>query len=345
MSARGGIDLGGTKIQAVILNGRGTVVGDARRQTPMEGGPPAVAAEMAGALADAADAAGVELTSLGSVGVGSPGVIDTRRGTVANARNLNDWIEPFPLARELSKAVGGAPVTIGNDVSVATEAEFLIGAGKPYKSLLGVFWGTGVGGGIVLDGKMWTGRGAAAEIGHIVVKKDGAQCPCGRLGCLEAYAGRGSMEAKARREVERGRKTSLFKIMEHKGRARLSSGVWAKAIEEGDELATELVDRAISYLGAGIGSAVNLIDPEAVVIGGGMGVRFGEAYLERIREATMPHVFADERPPALLVAALGDLGGATGAALLKPARPRPARRSAGGGGGGNGGSSRSRARR
>jgi glucokinase len=338
MSARGGIDLGGTKIQAVIVNGRGTVTGDARRQTPMEGGPPAIAAEMAGALADAAEAAGVEMSALVSVGVGSPGVIDSGAGTVASARNLNDWIEPYPLSKVLSKAVGGAPVAIGNDVSVATDAEFKLGAGKPYKSVLGVFWGTGVGGGIVLDGKPWTGRGAAAEIGHVVVKKDGALCPCGREGCLEAYAGRGSMEAKARREMEHGRKSELFKIMERKGRTRLSSGVWEKAVEDGDELAIDLIERAISYLGAGIGSAVNLIDPEAVVIGGGMGVRFGESYLERIRDAMMPHVFADERPPALHVAALGDLGGATGAALLSPPKARPARRSAGD-------SARSRARR
>jgi glucokinase len=338
MSARGGIDLGGTKIQAVVVNGRGTVIGDARRATPTTGGPPAVTAEMAGALADAAEAAGVKTSSLLSVGVGSPGVIDAQAGTVASARNLSDWIEPFPLARELSKAVGGAPVSIGNDVSVATDAEFKLGAGKPYKSVLGVFWGTGVGGGIVLDGKPWTGRGAAAEIGHIVVKKDGALCPCGREGCLEAYAGRGAMEAKARREADHGRKTDLFKIMEKKGRTRLTSGVWAKAIEEGDELAIELVDRAISYLGAGIGSAVNLLDPEAVVLGGGLGVRFGPAYLDRLKDAMMPHVFADDRPPDVLVASLGDLGGATGAALLRPARARPARRSAGD-------AARSRARR
>src|SRR4051794_9103432 len=114
MSARGGIDLGGTKIQAVILNGRGAVVGDARRQTPMEGGPKAITAEMAGALIDAAGAAGVEASSLASVGVGSPGVIDARRGTVESARNLSDWIEPFPLARELRKAVGGGPGGLGH---------------------------------------------------------------------------------------------------------------------------------------------------------------------------------------------------------------------------------------
>ena len=314
-AARGGIDLGGTKIQAAVVSGRGRVLGSARRQTPVEGGPPAVAAEMAGALRDAASEAGVD--SFSGVGVGSPGVIDTDAGTVSNARNLTDWIEPYPLAAELGSMLD-APVALGNDVQVATDAEFRLGAGKPYRSILGVFWGTGVGGGIILDGKPWLGRGAAAEIGHIVVKKNGARCGCGRDGCLEAYAGRGMMEAKARREHEDGRKTSLFKIMEKKGRTRLASGVWAKALEEGDELAIELVDRAVSYLGAGIGSAVNLLDVEAVVIGGGLGVRFGAPMVERIREASMPHIFADDRPPHMHVAALGDLGGAIGAALLAP---------------------------
>ena len=339
MTARGGIDLGGTKIQAVVVNGRGTVVGEARRPTPTSGGPPAIAAEMAATLEEAAEANGLDAKKIDSVGVGSPGAIDVANGTVSSARNLDGWIEPYPLARELGKLLG-APVAIGNDVQVATDAEFKLGAGKPYKSVLGVFWGTGVGGGIVLDGKPWLGRGAAGEIGHIVVKKDGAQCPCGRTGCLEAYAGRAAMEAKARREHEDGRKTELFKVMEKKGKERLASGVWARAVRDGDELAIELIDRAIDYLGVGIASAVNLLDVDAVVLGGGMGVRFGETYLDRLRERMLPHVFADDRPPDLHVAALGDLGGAVGAALLAPSRPRPARRSAGGGG-----TTRSRARR
>jgi glucokinase len=327
MSGRGGIDLGGTKIQAVVVNGRGTVTGESRRPTPTSGGPAAVTIAMAETLTDAAERAGVATASLTGVGVGSPGVIDAREGTVANARNLSEWIEPFPLSRELGGMVG-AGVAIGNDVQVATDAEFKLGAGKPYRSVLGVFWGTGVGGGIVLDGRPWLGRGAAAEIGHIVVKKGGAQCPCGRYGCLEAYAGRAAMEAKARREAEDGRKTDLFKIMEKRERTRLTSGVWARAVKEGDELAIELVNRAIDYLGAGIASAVNLLDVDAVVLGGGLGVRFGAEYLEQLRDAMMPHVFADDRPPDLHVAALGDLGGAIGAALLAPARQRPARRSA-----------------
>jgi glucokinase len=210
----------------------------------------------------------------------------------------------------------GAPVAIGNDVSVATAAEFKLGAGKPYQSILGVFWGTGVGGGIVLDGREWNGRGAAGEIGHVVIKAGGAQCPCGRHGCLEAYAGRASMEARARRKVEDGEKTKLFEIMEERGRDRLTAGIWFRALEAGDELAGEIVDRAVKALGAGVGSALNLLDVDAVVIGGGLGVKLGEPYAKRIEEATMPHLFASDRPPAVHVAALGDLGGAIGAALL-----------------------------
>jgi glucokinase len=150
----------------------------------------------------------------------------------------------------------------------------------------------------------------------MVIKRDGRRCPCGRRGCMEAYAGRGAMEAQARKEHEKGRKTRLFKLMESRGRTRLTSAVWWHAVEHGDKLAVELIDEAIAALGAGIASAVNLLDPEAVVIGGGLGVRFGQPYVERIREAMLPHLFNDAHPPAIDVAALGDLGGALGAALL-----------------------------
>jgi glucokinase len=124
------------------------------------------------------------------------------------------------------------------------------------------------------------------------------------------------MEARAREKHADGHKTDLFKLMEHHGRTRLTSGIWARALEHGDKLATELIDEALEALGAGIASAVNLLDCETVVIGGGLGVRFGEPYVERIRAAMQPHLFVDERPPAVKLAALGDLGGALGAALL-----------------------------
>jgi glucokinase len=205
---------------------------------------------------------------------------------------------------------------VGNDVDVATNAEFKLGAGKPYDSLLGVFWGTGVGGGVILDGKPWTGRGAAGEIGHMVVKRGGRRCPCGRKGCMEAYAGRGAMEAEARREHADGAKTKLFKIMEERGRDRLTSGIWERALHHEDELAEQLIDQAIEAIGTAGGAAVNLLDVEAIIVGGGLGVRFGQPYVERIGKEMHKHLFVDERPPAMHVAQLGDLGGAIGASLL-----------------------------
>jgi len=315
MSARGGIDLGGTKIQGVVVDADHQVLGQSRQPTPMTGGPQDVADAMAATLRDAARQAGLETSELAGAGVGSPGDVDERAGTVSSARNLPGWEGTFPLARALSEAIG-TNVVVGNDVQVATNAEFELGAGRPYDSLLGVFWGTGVGGGLILDGRPWLGRGAAGEIGHMVVVDGGALCGCGRRGCIEAYAGRGSMEARARERQAAGAKTKLFKIMESKGRARLTSGVWAKALAAGDPVAVELMDAAVEALGAGIASAINLLDVEAVIIGGGLGARLGAPYAERIAQAMRPHLFVDQRPPAVDSAALGDLGGAIGAAML-----------------------------
>jgi glucokinase len=319
---RGGIDLGGTKVQAVVVGDRFAVKGKARRPTPTVGGPADVAAEMAAAMRDAAEAAGVETSALAGVGVGSPGAVDADAGTVAGAGNLPDWRDAFPLRSELEEALG-TPVALGNDVELAAEAEFHLGAGKPYDSLLGVFWGTGIGGGIVLDGKPWRGRGAAGEIGHVVIKPNGAPCTCGGRGCVEAYAGRGALEQRARKLVGRGRKTILFHLMERKGRTRLTSAVWARALEKGDKMATELIDHAIESLGPGIASVLNVLDVEAVVLGGGLGVRLGEPYRLRIEKAMLPYLFTRNDPPPMMLAELGDLGGAIGAARLVEKRPAP----------------------
>lgn len=313
--ARGGIDLGGTKIEAVVVDGENNVLGTARHPTPTTGGPEDVARAMAAAIHEACVSAGLEPSALKGVGVGSPGGVDETTGVVSSARNLPGWENSFPLGDTLSGALG-TRVLVGNDVQVATEAEFELGAGRPYRSLLGVFWGTGVGGGLVLDGRPWLGRGAAGEIGHTVVKIGGAQCTCGRRGCVEAYAGRASMEARARRRVAAGHHTILFKLMEERRRTRLTSAVWAHALEDDDRVASRIIGRAVQALGAGIASAVNLLDVEAVIIGGGLGVRFGQPCVERISAAMQPHLFHDDRPPEMHVAALGDLGGALGAALL-----------------------------
>ncbi len=313
--AIGGIDLGGTKIQAVVVDARHEVLGQARRETPASGGPDAIVAEMAAALGEASDAAGIETDSLLGVGVGSPGTVNAPAGTVAQASNLSEWSKPFPLSQRLEEALG-TRVALGNDVQVAVDAEFALGAARHHDSVLGVFWGTGVGGGLVLDGKPWLGRGAGAEFGHMVVEQGGARCPCGRRGCVEAYAGRGAMEDRARKLAGKGRETVLFEIMEERGRTRLRSGIWSRALDRDDELAHELMGRAVEALGAGIASAVNLLDIGAVVIGGGLGTRLGEPYVKKISKAMRPHLFVDDRPPEVSLAALGDLGGAIGATLL-----------------------------
>ncbi|HEX4564488.1 MAG TPA: ROK family protein [Solirubrobacteraceae bacterium] len=312
-SPSGGIDLGGTKIEAAVFDDAHTVLGAARRATPTSGGPPAVAREMELALRAAAAAAALEPSELAGVGVGSPGTVED--GSVSNARNIPGWEGSFPLAATLADALG-CRVEVGNDVQVATDAEFRLGAGKPYSSMLGVFWGTGVGGGLILDRKPWRGRGGAGEIGHVVVKINGARCTCGRRGCMEAYAGRASMEARARKLVEKGHATDLFKLMAEHEHTRLTSAIWARALERRDQLAISLIDRAVQALGAGVASTVNVLDVEAVIIGGGLGMRLGEQFAQRISTAMKPHLFIDSRPPSVHPAGLGDLGGAIGASLL-----------------------------
>jgi glucokinase len=138
---------------------------------------------------------------------------------------------------------------------------------------------------------------------------------------MEAYAGRAAMEAKAREEVADGASTDLFKIMEKHNHDRLTSGIWERALNQGDELTEQLIDRAVKALGAGIASAANLLDPEAVILGGGLGVRFGETLGPKIQKRMMKSLFTDSKPLDFKVAALGDLGGAIGASLLVAREP------------------------
>lgn len=312
---KGGLDLGGTKIQAVVTDGGATVVGKARRDTPRRGGPEAVMHELAEAMRAALDAAGVEPMALSGIGVGVPGSIDPRHGVVVQVANIEGWKEPYALGPALAEELG-RPVTVGNDVNVAVEGERQFGAGRGFDSFLGVFWGTGVGGGIVMDGRVLTGRGSTGEIGHVCVKPGGRRCACGLRGCVEAYAGRGALEARARTEA-RKRKTALLEIGAKRGRERLTSGVWLRALEQGDEVAQELLEQAVTALGVAIGSAVTLLDVEAVVVGGGLGERLGTGWLQRVEEAANEHTFF-RQPPAYVLAELGDLGGAIGASLVAP---------------------------
>ena len=252
---------------------------------------------------------------LAGIGVGAPGSIDVETGTVLKVANIDGWDAPFPLGPALADELG-RPVRIGNDVNVAVEAERRFGAGRGYDSFLGVFWGTGVGGGIVMDGRHLVGRGSAGEIGHVCSKPGGRRCNCGLDGCVEAYAGRGALEERAR-ELAKQRPTILFDLMEKRGRDRLTSGVWLRALQAGDKVAEELILRAVQALGVGIGAAVTLLDVEAVVIGGGLGERLGPRLAGSDRGGRERATRSSESTPVYRLAELGDLGGAIGASLLE----------------------------
>jgi glucokinase len=308
-----GVDLGGTKIQVAIVRNR-RVMAEPRVATPQVGKGEQVVAAIVDAIDEGLKSADATRDDLGGVGIGSPGVI-SEDGTVRGAANVPGFESKFALGPELSKALDGVSVSVDNDVRVASVGEHKRGAGRPFRDLLVVAVGTGVGGGLILGNRLRRGRGAAGEIGHTVVKDGGRQCGCGRFGCLEAYAGRRSIEAAARRRLERGEKTTLFEIMKHKGRDRVTSGVIAKALEEGDRVTTHLVDEAVWALGVALGSAQNLLDLEAIVLAGGLADRLGDPFTARVREAIAPHVFATYEPQ-VVSSELGDLSGAVGAAIL-----------------------------
>jgi len=309
-----GVDLGGTKIQTVVLRNR-KVAGSARVSTPQTGAEDVVSV-IAQTVRDAAEEADMAVEDLAAVGIGSPGRIDVATGTVSGSPHVNGFADPVPFGPMIAQALGGGPkVLVDNDVRVATLGEFKRGAGRGRRNFLGVFVGTGVGGGLVLEGKLRNGRGAAGEVGHMVARHGGRRCGCGRRGCMEAYASRHSMEATARRWADRGKKTALFAIQKEKHRPWLTSSVFAAALERKDAVAVRLIDEAVWALGTVLASVQNLLDLEAIIVGGGLGDRLGAPFVERIEREMQPHLFVPERPPELLTTELGDLGGAVGAAV------------------------------
>jgi predicted NBD/HSP70 family sugar kinase len=309
-----GVDLGGTKIQTVLVRSR-RVVAKARVLTPQTGAADVIEA-IAGTVKASLEEAGATRSEVSRVGIGTPGEVDAAEGLVSLAANVPGFADRVELGPQVSRLLGRIPVVLDNDVRVAVLGEYRRGAGRPFRNFLGVFVGTGVGGGLVLEGKLRNGRGASGEIGHTVVKDGGRPCACGRRGCLEAYAGRGSIERHARALAAGGKKTALFDIMASKGRDRLTSGVIAAALARKDGMAERLIDDAVWALGIALASAQNLLDLEAILVGGGLGDRLGQPFVDLVAKAMRPHLFVKDNPPALLCTELGDLAGAIGAAEL-----------------------------
>jgi glucokinase len=310
-----GVDLGGTKIQVVVVNAK-RVVGSARVATP-QGGVDEVTATIVSTIRAALASAGEAASRLRAIGIGTPGAVHDDGG-VSNSPNVPGFegADPVPLGAMASKTFGEVPVTMDNDVRVAIVGEYHRGAGRPYRDVLGVFVGTGVGGGLILEGKLRHGRGAAGEIGHTVVKDGGRLCGCGKRGHLESYAGRKSIEATARRRAATGAKTDLFDIMRARGRDRVTSGVIARALAKGDRVTVALIDDAVWALGIALANVQNLLDLEAIIVGGGLGDRLGKPFVDRVTEAVLSRLHVPESPPTILPTELGDLSGAVGAAVL-----------------------------
>ena len=301
-----GIDLGGTKVMAVLVE-NGEVLAKAKRPTPATGGPAAVIAAMV-AAAHKVDPDG---TAAG-IGIGAPGPVVPGTGVLPAAPNLPGWDHDVDIAGQMSAALGGRPVKLDNDVNVGTLAEWKLGAGRGTDDPLGVFAGTGVGAGLILDGRLRQGpRGLAGEIGHTFVAFDQLHGASVGRGELEDYAGRRSLQ----RWVEAAPPEESAFMRGLMGEGRLKSKAWAEGVEAEDPLTLRLVDRAASALSAAIASVITLVDVERVVLGGGFAERLGEPFRQRLDAEVAARAFAGQTAP-VVAARLGDTGGAVGAALL-----------------------------
>jgi glucokinase len=316
-----GMDLGGTKILAAVVDETGQIIAEAKLQTKAEKGPDAVIRRIAATAREAARRAGIDWSEVKGVGIGAPGPMNPNTGIVYNPPNLPGWDE-IALGPRLSKSLR-VPVFLENDVNLGTLGEHALGAGRGTSDMVGIFVGTGVGGGLVLDGKLRSGfRHAAAEVGHMIVLADGPVCGCGKRGCLESVASRTAIERDIRLGIAAGRESLLTKLMEDKG--RLTSGVLVKAFRKGDPLVTEVMRRAQWYLGLLTASIVNLIDPEMIVLGGGVAEAMGNKFLEPIRLTARQYYIqqTDADKVRIVLATLGDHAGVLGAAVLARQRTR-----------------------
>ena len=315
-----GIDLGGTKMLAGVVDlESGKVLASARKKTHAERGTKAISERLNEVAHEALEAAKLPANgSIAGIGVGAAGQLDRKKGVVLSSPNLP--FEDFPLAEQLQTEFN-LPVTLANDVEAAAYGELYHGAGKGCPLFVCVFVGTGIGGGIVQDGRLYRGAsGTGGELGHMTVVAGGRICPCGSRGCLEAYASRTAMTHAIAAEIKRGRH-SVVKVHLEAGAEVLRSGMIADAIKAKDELVTEVVLESAEYLAYGLASIINFYNPQKMILGGGVIEAMDEIFdraTQRARQIALP-------PPARTVefarAALGDNAGMVGAATLTAATP------------------------
>jgi glucokinase len=308
------IDLGGTKALAGVVEANGTV--RSRVWLPsrdLKGRPDDLLDRLAEGAEAAAGQADQPFQSIESVGLCVPGPLDHSRSVVAMAPNLG-WVD-LAVREELERRLPGKSVFLENDVRAAALGEHRLGAGRGYSSMLAVFIGSGVGGGMVVEGRLFHGaHGGAGEIGHMVVRAGGPRCSCGRSGCLEAMAARDAVGRYVIAEVERGRHTLLTDILNGDLLAFTSRDL-ALAVAEHDAVAIRAARHSARYTGLAVGSVVNLVDPGIVVIGGGIAEALGDAYVNWAAEIARRQILSSARDVPIVSSQLRDDAGLLGAAL------------------------------
>ena len=272
------LDIGGTKVLGVIFNSKKEVVYRLKKKTKAGGDSSANVEEVIISVAkELISASGIKKSDIHAIAAGAPGVIDQDKGVVLFSPNL-PW-KNYNIRKPIEDEFG-CPFYIGNDVNVGVLGEYKYGAAKGYKNVVGLFVGTGMGGGLILNGELFTGnKFKAAEYGHMILDPEGPLCNCGQRGCLEAFSSKQGMSSYIRQQVSRGRKSSMAEYVEN---GVFKSKALKNALAEGDAVATEAVDRACHYLAVASGNLVNTFSPDVVVYGGGVIEAVGDIFMEKI---------------------------------------------------------------
>lgn len=306
---RAGVDIGGTFVKVGLVRGR-EILAREKFETASASTPRKMEEAVVGSVHRLARAA---RRRLDGVGVGVPGLVDYPSGVVRRCVNLKGW-DRVPLQRRLNRRLR-LPVAVDNDVKAMTLAEWRYGAGKGARNLICLTLGTGVGGGLVLDGVLYRGRGGpSAEIGHLSLEPTGARCPCGGRGCLERYVGNQDLLREVRRRLRAGQKSRLTRILE--GRLdRLTPESIDRACEQGDPFAQRIWAEAGERIGWVLANLVNLLNPDRIVIGGGI-AQAGRWIFEPIRKTVRERAMQGLARVPIVPAAMGPDAGLIGASLL-----------------------------
>jgi glucokinase len=315
-----GVDIGGTNQSVAVASSDGQVLALRRRRLRPGGAAQDVIANVLALLDESLVEARSQIGAqndvrLCGIGVGFGGPVDVQRGTVIRSHHVPGW-DSYPLRDDLAQRVG-APVVVDNDANAAALGEARFGAGQGHASVLYVNVGTGIGGGVVLNGRLYHGaNGMAGEIGHVTVTPDGPPCDCGKRGCLEAVASGRSLGRRAREAAQREPESARL-LVEAAGddAAKIEGPHVFTAAAAGDLLATRLIEETAGYLGLALGNVANVLDPSIVVIGGGLS-ETGEALFTPLRAAVRRHLLPELPAPPVVPAALGYEAGVIGAVSL-----------------------------